>query len=96
MCAAYRAGSRWDDFRSPVEPGTDNAAWVPKYLSAIDPPRAQYAPIEVTSNDQDRAGDAARRPGRLEDETRNEELYNNVRVYAGTTVLARNPVAAAA
>ena len=75
---------RWGDFRSPVEPGADNAAWY-EMLGVQSTSHGPQSPIEVTYDDHDHPVTRG-----LEDwKTTNEELYNNIRVYTGTTVLAR-------
>lgn len=75
---------RWGDFRSPVEPGADNAAWY-EMIGVQSTGHGPQSPIEVDYLDDDHPITK----GMKDWTTINEELYNNVRVYAGTTVLAR-------
>ncbi|MEM1070314.1 MAG: ThuA domain-containing protein [Planctomycetota bacterium] len=75
---------RWGDFRSPVEPGAENAGWY-EMIGVQSTGHGPQSPIEV-----DYIADDHPITAELEDwKTIKEELYNNVRVYAGTTVLAR-------
>ena len=75
---------RWGDFRSPVEPGADNSAWY-EMLGVQSTGHGPQSPIDV-----DYVIDDHPATGGLKNWTTiNEELYNNIRIYAGTTVLAR-------
>ncbi|MEM7474287.1 MAG: ThuA domain-containing protein [Planctomycetota bacterium] len=72
---------RWGDFRQPVELGADNAGWY-EMLGVQSTGHGPQSPIEVT---YEKHGITQ---GLENWTTINEELYNNVRVYDGTTVLA--------
>ena len=95
ILAAHRAGVpavnlhcamhsyRWGDFRQPVELGADNAGWY-EMLGVQSTGHGPQSPIEISFSDE-------KHPvihGMKNWTTINEELYNNVRVYDGTTVLA--------
>ena len=72
---------RWGDFRQPVELGADNARWY-EMIGVQSTGHGPQSPIEVSY-------EAHPVTKGLEDWTTiNEELYNNVRVFDGTTVLA--------
>ncbi len=74
---------RWGDFRSPVEIGADNAGWY-EMIGVQSTGHGPQSPIDVTYSD-------AENPitkGLANWKTVNEELYNNVRVFGNTTVLA--------
>lgn len=75
---------RWGDFRSPVEPGADNAGWF-EMIGAQSFSHGPKKPIDVVYSNQEHAITKG-----LESwTTGNEELYNIVRVYAGTSVLVK-------
>ena len=72
---------RWGEFRQPVEIGADNAGWY-EMLGVQSTGHGPQSPIDVSYE---------KHPitmGLSDWTTINEELYNNVRVYGGTTVLA--------
>jgi len=73
---------RWGDFRQPVEPGADNGKWY-EMIGVQSTGHGPKAPIEVLYTD-------SKHPittGFADWKTVDEELYNNVRVYGGTSVL---------
>ncbi len=74
---------RWGDFRQPVERGAENAGWY-DMIGVQSTGHGPQAPIKVTYAD----GDHPITNGLQGWTTINEELYNNVRVFGGTTVLA--------
>jgi type 1 glutamine amidotransferase len=74
---------RWGDFREPVELGADNAGWY-EMIGVQSTGHGPQSPIEVSYVD-------AKNPitsGMTDWTTINEELYNNVRVFGNTAVLA--------
>ncbi|TWU05700.1 ThuA domain-containing protein [Stieleria varia] len=74
---------RWGDFRSPVELGADNAGWY-EMLGVQSTGHGPQAPIDIVYSDQSHPVTAG-----LENWTTiKEELYNNVRVFSQTQVLA--------
>ncbi len=73
---------RWDDFRQPVELGAENAGWY-EMLGLQSTGHGPQQPIEVTFEEHSITD------GLEGWTTTNEELYNNVRVHSGATVLAR-------
>lgn len=73
---------RWGNFREPVEPGADNSAWY-ELIGVQSTGHGPQSPIVV-----EYADDHPVTQGLGGWKTINEELYNNVRVYAGTSVLA--------
>ena len=75
---------RWGDFRQPVEPGADNAAWY-EMIGVQSTGHGPKKPIEVIYSD---SGHPVTK-GLENWTTTDEELYNNVRVYGGTSVLVR-------
>lgn len=75
---------RWGDFREPVEPGADNAGWY-EMIGVQSTGHGPKSPIDVIYSNQEHPITKG-----LEDwKTIDEELYNNVRVYAGTSVLVK-------
>jgi type 1 glutamine amidotransferase len=73
---------RWGDFRQPVDPGAENAGWY-EMIGVQSTAHGPKTPIEVTSTD-------SAHPimqGFENWTTIDEELYNNVRVFDGTTAL---------
>jgi type 1 glutamine amidotransferase len=74
---------RWGDFREPVELGADNAAWY-EMLGIQSTGHGAQAPIEICFV----ATDHPVTRGLENWTTINEELYNNVRVFGNTEVLA--------
>ncbi len=73
---------RWGDFRAPVEPGADNAAWY-EMIGVQSTGHGPKAPLELLSTDTDHAIMKGFKGWKTVD----EELYNNIRVYAGTSAL---------
>jgi len=74
---------RWGDFREPVEIGADNAAWY-EMIGVQSTGHGSQSPIDIHYSDK-----AHPIVQGLEDwKTINEELYNNVRIFGSTTVLA--------
>lgn len=74
---------RWGNFRDPVEPDADNAKWY-EMIGVQSTGHGPQFPIDVTFADTDHPITQG-----LEDWTTiNEELYNNIRVFDGTTALA--------
>ena len=74
---------RWGNFRSPVEIGSDNAGWY-EMIGVQSTGHGPQSPIQVHYP----SADHPITKGLGDWTTINEELYNNVRVFAGTTVLA--------
>nr|WP_044303886.1 ThuA domain-containing protein [Rhodopirellula sallentina] len=73
---------RWGNYRAPVKPGADNAAWYEMIgvQSTVHGPRAPIDVLYTNSNHPITKG--------MEDwRTIDEELYNNVRVFDGTSAL---------
>lgn len=73
---------RWGDFRQPVEIGADNAGWY-EMLGVQSTGHGPQSPIDVTYS-----SDHVITKGFENWTTINEELYNNVRVFSQTQVLA--------
>lgn len=94
ILAAHRGGTpavnlhcamhsyRWGDFRQPVELGADNAGWY-EMIGVQSTGHGPKAPIEILHTDTDHPITK----GLVDWKTVDEELYNNVRVYGGTSVL---------
>ncbi len=74
---------RWGDFREPVEVGADNAGWY-EMIGVQSTGHGPQSPIDVSYSKEAHAITA----GLKNWTTINEELYNNVRVYGNTQVLA--------
>ena len=74
---------RWGEYREPVEIGSDNAGWY-EMIGVQSAAHGPQSPIDVTYVD---SGHPITR-GFTDWKTINEELYNNIRVYSGTSVLA--------
>lgn len=74
---------RWGDFRSPVEIGAENAGWY-EMIGVQSTGHGPQSPIDVSYTD---SGNPITK-GLSNWKTINEELYNNVRVFGNTTVLA--------
>ena len=73
---------RWGDFRQPVDLGADNSVWY-EMIGIQSTGHGPQSPIEISFSSDNPITKG------LEDwKTGNEELYNNIRVYAGTSVLA--------
>ncbi|MGI9470028.1 MAG: ThuA domain-containing protein [Rubripirellula sp.] len=75
---------RWGNFREPVEPGADNAGWY-EMIGVQSSGHGPKSPIDVIYSDAEHPITKG-----LENWTTiDEELYNNIRVYAGTSVLVK-------
>jgi len=74
---------RWGNFREPVEAGASNAAWY-EMIGLQSIAHGPQLPIEVTYSSSNHAITQGLEPWT----TINEELYNNIRVFDGTTALA--------
>ncbi len=74
---------RWGDFRKPVETGADNGGWY-EMIGVQSTAHGKQSPIDVTYV----AGGESIVEGLGNWKTVNEELYNNVRVFGSTEVLA--------
>ena len=75
---SYRSGN----FRAPVDIGADNAAWY-EMIGVQSTGHGPKTPIDVIFSDSSHPITK----GLKNWKTINEELYNNVRVYSGTSVL---------
>ncbi len=75
---SYRSG----DFRSPVELGADNAGWY-EMIGVQSTAHGAKAPIDVIYSETQHAITV----GMASWTTIDEELYNNISVYGGTTAL---------
>ena len=75
---SYRSGN----FRAPVDLGADNAAWY-EMIGVQSTGHGPKTPIDVIFTDSSHPITK----GLKNWKTINEELYNNVRVYSGTSVL---------
>jgi len=73
---------RWGDFRSPVDRGADNAGWY-EMIGVQSTAHGPKLPIDVVYSNSEHAITK----GFADWTTIDEELYNNVRVYEGTTAL---------
>ena len=73
---------RWGDFRNPVQPGADNFKWY-EMIGIQSTGHGPQTPIDVKYT-----GDHPITKGLENWKTIKEELYNNVRVYSETEVLA--------
>lgn len=74
---------RWGDFREPVEIGADNSGWY-EMIGVQSTGHGPQSPIDVSYADDDNP----MTKGMKNWTTINEELYNNVRVFSATQVLA--------
>jgi type 1 glutamine amidotransferase len=74
---------RWGDFRNPVENGADNSGWY-EMIGVQSCAHGPQSPIDVSYAKTD----SPIITGMEDWTTTNEELYNNVRVFAGVTALA--------
>ncbi len=74
----YRSG----DFRKPVPAGADNALWF-EYLGLQSTSHGKQSPISITYSDH------PANAGLTNWTTVNEELYNNIQIFPGTTTLAK-------
>ena len=75
---------RWGDFRTPVDPDADNAGWY-AMIGVQSTAHGPKQPIDVSYVDPNHAITK----GMKDWTTINEELYNNLRVYGNTEVLAK-------
>ncbi|OYP30445.1 ThuA domain-containing protein [Rhodopirellula sp. MGV] len=75
---------RWGDYGKPVEPGADNAGWY-EMIGVQSTGHGPQQPIEINFD----SGDHPILKGLKPWTTINEELYNNVQVFSGTSVLVR-------
>ena len=75
---------RWGNFREAVQPGADNAAWY-EMIGVQSSAHGPKSPIEVLYADADHPITQ----GMKNWKTIDEELYNNVRVFSGTSVLVK-------
>ncbi|WP_419190075.1 ThuA domain-containing protein [Stieleria marina] len=94
ILAAHRAGTpavnlhcamhsyRWGNFKAPVEPDADNGGWY-EMIGVQSTSHGPKVPIDVIRTDADHPITKGFGPWK----TGNEELYNNLRVYAGTSAL---------
>ncbi|WP_372725519.1 ThuA domain-containing protein [Novipirellula sp.] len=73
---------RWGDFKSPVQPGAENAGWY-EMLGLQSTGHGPKLPIDVLSSDSTHPI----MKGFENWTTINEELYNNIRVFAGASAL---------
>jgi type 1 glutamine amidotransferase len=75
---------RWGDYKAPVAPGADNAGWY-EMIGIQSTSHGPKSPIDVIhSNDE-----SPITKGLKDWKTGDEELYNNMRVFAGTSVLVK-------
>ncbi|MDF1813596.1 MAG: ThuA domain-containing protein [Verrucomicrobiales bacterium] len=74
---------RWDDFRTPVELSADNAGWY-EMIGLQSTGHGPQSPIDIKFADSDHPTTS----GLKDWTTINEELYNNVQIFDGTTALA--------
>lgn len=75
---------RWDDYKSPVEIGADNAGWY-EMIGLQSTGHGPQSPIDIKF-------DSVSHPttkGLENWTTINEELYNNVQIFDGTVALAK-------
>ena len=96
ILAAHKAGTpavnlhcamhsyRWGAFREPVELGADNAGWY-EMLGVQSTGHGPKTPIDLLRADTDHPV----MKGFENWTTGDEELYNNVRVFSGTSVLVK-------
>lgn len=73
---------RWGEFRNPVEPGADNASWY-EMIGVQSTAHGPKTPIEVSFSNTTHVITQ----GLQSWTTIDEELYNNIRVFDGTTPL---------
>jgi type 1 glutamine amidotransferase len=73
---------RWGDFRSPVEPGADNAGWY-EMIGVQSSAHGPKTPIDIIYSNSDHPITK----GFENWTTGDEELYNNIRIFDGTTAL---------
>ncbi len=73
---------RWGNFRDPLDPTADNAAWY-EMIGVQSTGHGPKAPLELISTD----GEHPITKGFDGWKTIDEELYNNIRVYSGTSAL---------
>ncbi|QEG24318.1 ThuA domain-containing protein [Mariniblastus fucicola] len=82
-CAVH--SYRWGNFRKPVNIGDDNASWY-EMLGVQSSHHDHHAPIEITFDKDQKENPLI--VGMQSWTTGNEELYNSVRVFDSTNVLA--------
>ncbi len=75
---------RWGDYRQPVAPGADNAGWY-EMIGVQSTAHGPKTPIDLSFE----SGDHPIVKGLQPWKTIDEELYNNVQVFSGTSVLVR-------
>ncbi|MGB7327645.1 MAG: ThuA domain-containing protein [Rubripirellula sp.] len=75
---------RWGDYRSPVESGADNAGWY-EMIGVQSTAHGPKTPIDVVFSDSDHPITN----GMTNWTTTDEELYNNMRVFSGASVLVK-------
>lgn len=73
---------RWGEFRNPVELGADNASWY-EMIGVQSTAHGPKTPIDVIFSNSDHVITKGLKPWTTVD----EELYNNIRVFNGTTPL---------
>lgn len=74
---------RWGEFREPVQPGADNAGWF-EMLGLQSTGHGPQSPIDITFPEPEHPITR----GMEGWTTVNEELYNNIRIFEGATILA--------
>lgn len=80
-CAMH--SNRWGNFQEPVQPGASNAAWF-EMIGLQSIAHGPQLPIEIVYSSANHAITQGLEPWT----TVNEELYNNIRIFDGTTPLA--------
>ncbi len=75
---------RWDDFKNPVAKGAENAGWY-EMIGVQSTGHGPQAPIDIKFEKNNHPTTV----GLADWTTINEELYNNIQIFEGTTVLAR-------
>jgi type 1 glutamine amidotransferase len=75
---------RWGDFRSPVEPGAVNAGWY-EMIGVQSTAHGAKTPIDIIHSNSDHPITK----GLKDWTTIDEELYNNIRVFSGASVLVK-------
>jgi type 1 glutamine amidotransferase len=96
ILAAHKAGTpavnlhcamhsyRWGDYKTPVEPGADNAGWY-EMIGIQSSSHGPKSPIDVIHSNEE----SPITKGLENWTTGDEELYNNMRVFSGTSVLVK-------
>lgn len=82
-CAVH--SYRWGNFRKPVNIGDENASWY-EMLGVQSSGHGHHAPIEIKFSKEESKNPLV--VGMMDWTTGNEELYNTLRVFDSTTVLA--------